>query len=402
MSVFLGGVGCVHEETRLDVFINGHPLKVKISDPVLRQEKSNLYLSYNGLDFDYRKGSQPFIKGSGLLYKVTTQEGEIKVHGSHEFLCSDNAYRSIQSFKGNDFCGLMSTSKEKAPFRLYEDIYLLFDRVFKYINWFLIRGEFIRSMSFAIAGKFFDPTIDHIITFLENMVENITANPEIFSIRITNFEAVSAPLTDKQLVHFYNEFAYELSRLAYDQLPRFKAGHCKSKEIILTLNKLKKIWQTHDFRYHPTELSRNKIISIEEIGEHAYWDVQIPDTNNYVAHGMVHHNSGKTYSAGDFLLKMAKEFPKTTGLITANTYTQLINSTLKAITDRWDELGLIRDIDYSVNLGVSKMVNILGRKSFLYSLNNEVPAKGLTVGFWLGDESAFIKKKTRLTHAEQD
>lgn len=394
-ALFLGGVGCIDPSTKIHVKINGVEQEIEVSSETL-QDKSNKiqYKSFNGLWFDYRDGSRPFKKGIGDMYRVVSEEGEIIVYGQHEFLCSDWIYRYPSSFLANDFSAPISTKKENEPYFLLEDIYLLFDRIFKNIKWFATTSTQFRSIAYLFTGRFFDPSIDQVINYLEKLVEAINSNVELFSVRITSFNAVSHPLGQKELIHFYNEFAFELAKLAHDQLPAFIKGQKNRAQILKTLKRLTKIWESHDFRYHPSDLSRNKVLSVEHVGQGEYWDLQVPDTHNYFAQGFVNHNSGKTYSGGDLALSMVSRYPKTTGLLTAGTYQQLVNSTVKAVTDRWDEIGLINGIDYKTVLnGTKKRINILGSEILLYSLNVDVPAKGLTVGWWLADESAFIKKK---------
>lgn len=393
-ALFLGGVGCVAPDTMIDVEIFGKPERVEISSDRLQVSKSVRYLSFNGIALDYRIGSRPFLKGKGEMFRVVSEEGEIDVFEHHEFLCSDGIYRYPSAFLDSDFCAPLSTKKQNEAYFLLEDIYLLFDRIFKFIKWFVVRPPMFRSVAYLFTGRFFDPTLEQLIAYLEKLIEAIQSNVEIFSVRITNYDSVSHPLNQNSLVHFYNEFAYELARLAHDQLPALMKGQKNKDQILKTVNRLTKIWEKHDFRYSPTDLSRNKILAVESLGIGEYWDLQVPDTHNYVAHGFIHHNSGKTYSGGDIALNLVSKYPRTIGLLTAGTYQQLVNSTVKALCDRWDEIGLVNGVDYKTVLsGARKRIDLLGSQIFLYSLNKDVPAKGVTVGWWLGDESSYVKKK---------
>ena len=85
---------------------------------------------------------------------------------------------------------------------------------------------------------------------------------------------------------------------------------------------------------------------------------------------------------------MLSNYPKSPGLITANTYTQLVNATVKTITTEFD----ILNIPYKVVLGgARKYIEVFGVMIYLYSLERPDSIRGIEVGWWLSDESAFAK-----------
>jgi len=51
----------------------------------------------------------------------------------------------------------------------------------------------------------------------------------------------------------------------------------------------------------------SRVISIERNGFDWYWDLQVPGTHNYVAHGSIHHNSGKSEFSSIAILRMVYE-----------------------------------------------------------------------------------------------
>lgn len=98
--------------------------------------------------------------------------------------------------------------------------------------------------------------------------------------------------------------------------------------------------------------------------------------------------SGKSSCGAHFVLRMITEYPKVPGLIAANTYSQLINATVKTITNVLEEL----DIDHHlVTSGANKRLEILRTHCHLYSLENFNSIRGIQVGWLLFDESAFAK-----------
>jgi phage terminase large subunit len=99
---------------------------------------------------------------------------------------------------------------------------------------------------------------------------------------------------------------------------------------------------------------------------------------------------GKSFTGAHFVIKMLSEYPRSNGLITANTYTQLVNATIKTLTSELDYLN----IPYHAVLGgANKHIDIYGVTIFLYSLERPDTIRGIEVGWWLSDESAFAKKE---------
>lgn len=383
-TLFLGGIGCVQKDTLIET--NKGPIEIsKI------KEKGIKYKCFNGLQYSFVDGSLPFEKGFGRMYEVKTKEGEIIVHESHEFLCADLIYRHprqlLNDLKNGELYALYSTKTDNYPYNLFEDIYRVLDKVFIYIKYLCHHSKsYQKIFSFFLFYGGFNPTLDQVIEFMQGLVKAIEENINVFSIRITNFNSISHPLQNEQLVNFYNEFANELAHLAFDLLPEIKNNNIRRKEIKQRINACIKIWQAHDFRHHPSERSHNKILSIKPLGEMSYWDLKVPNYNNYMAHNMIHHNSGKTSAAGDFIARMLMQYPKAIGLITANTYSQLVNSTVEALRVRLDQLGINST---AVISGSRKRLELWKTHAKLYSLENPLAMRGIEVGWWLSDESAF-------------
>jgi hypothetical protein len=83
---------------------------------------------------------------------------------------------------------------------------------------------------------------------------------------------------------------------------------------------------------------------------------------------------------------MVAGFPKTKGLIVANTYTQLLNATIPALTSLLTELNIKYKLVMS---GPKKHITILGTTCFLYSLEKYDNIRGIEVGWIAGDEIAY-------------
>lgn len=99
--------------------------------------------------------------------------------------------------------------------------------------------------------------------------------------------------------------------------------------------------------------------------------------------------SGKSFALVCFMMKMYKEYPKSLGLITANTYGQLKKATLAAVFKNLTEWG----ISFQYNQ-MSSLLTIEGTKRFLcLSAENYDAHRGIEVGEWLADEAAYYSKE---------
>jgi len=97
---------------------------------------------------------------------------------------------------------------------------------------------------------------------------------------------------------------------------------------------------------------------------------------------------GKSFSGAHFVINMVSQYPKSKGLVTANTYTQLVNATVSTIAG---ELSLL-DIPHKVVLGgPRKYIKVFDTLIYLYSLERPDSIRGIEAGWWLSDESAFAK-----------
>ena len=98
---------------------------------------------------------------------------------------------------------------------------------------------------------------------------------------------------------------------------------------------------------------------------------------------------GKSFIGSHFVINMVSRYPNSNGLITANTYTQLINASVHTFLSELDRLGVPYD---KVTGGANKHVRIGNTKIYLYSLERPDTIRGIEVGWWWSDESCFAKE----------
>ena len=100
--------------------------------------------------------------------------------------------------------------------------------------------------------------------------------------------------------------------------------------------------------------------------------------------------AGKSFSGAHFVLNMVSNYPKSKGLITANTYTQLVNATVKTLVT---ELEVLNIPHKAVLGGANKHIKVLDTLIYLYSLERPDTIRGIESGWWWSDESGFSKKE---------
>lgn len=98
--------------------------------------------------------------------------------------------------------------------------------------------------------------------------------------------------------------------------------------------------------------------------------------------------SGKSFTGAHFVLKMVADYPNSKGIITANTYTQLMQATVATISSVLDELSIPYNLIMS---GPRKRIEIADSLIYLYSLETPDNIRGIEAGWWLSDESCFSK-----------
>lgn len=94
--------------------------------------------------------------------------------------------------------------------------------------------------------------------------------------------------------------------------------------------------------------------------------------------------SGKTFAGALRALKFLSDYPDCPGLICANTWSQLVDSTLPEMTQLLEATGR----QYVVHEG-RKVLEVDGRRAFLRSLENYDAIRGLSVGWSWIDEASY-------------
>lgn len=99
---------------------------------------------------------------------------------------------------------------------------------------------------------------------------------------------------------------------------------------------------------------------------------------------------GKSFTLAHFVLQQVILYPEVQGLIVANTYSQLANATIPAITNLLDDLNIKYELVMS---GAKKHLTIGKTTILIYSLEKYDHIRGIEVGWLAGDEIAFAQKE---------
>lgn len=100
--------------------------------------------------------------------------------------------------------------------------------------------------------------------------------------------------------------------------------------------------------------------------------------------------TGKTKTLAMQALNWHVEYPRSKYMICANTFTQLLTSTIPSVTELLDQYQIPYDLSIS---STKKLLTINGTRFYLYSLKNYENMRGIEVGGILADELPFAKRE---------
>jgi len=328
---FCGGIACVRGSTR--VLTEAGPVEIK-------SLKAGTQVWSMGDDGPVLvRCEQPFVKGRERLYRVVHSAGEFVAHGEHLIALSSGKYELVQNLSvGAGLAAFYGSPKEttgvssreaslsNAPnyektsadcpidysaLNRHDDLQPLAESA-------VFQGPIPSQTCAPENTRFYDPKdgssfaaadthhalyeshppktgsslpVEGLLASAEGLGSEHNAAPSLLECPLTEqFQKLSdcRPLEDGS----WNNRTFSCERL-------YTGGYATVKRI-------------------------ERLDQPEE-----YWDVHIPGTENYLAEGVIHHNTGKTFTGSQFSLKNIEELPGRTGLIGANTYDQLSQATLR-------------------------------------------------------------------------
>lgn len=321
--VCVGGFGCISAETRIyDAELKEH---VAVAD-LVAQQRAPLVMSWNGSDFVPIRATIPFLKGIKSLYRVTLHSGRSFV-GTHdhvvlsqagwsqtetlrcgEYLLTSGANHPQSNLEPDQQVSLRDVQHWTKTVRDsqggYPHDYHLYDEqphlapevapvslplrsdAHEYNHAYLIAGEMACAEEYILTYQLHDlPSKPYFSRRVVPLAWHLEGYRDVSS----DDELVQLALADSEALQFLGTYSSVPPAPGFDpdmdQEPKTSCGSPDSS--LLESYYYTGIW--------------DEIVDITYVGEGDYYDLHVPIYNNYLAEGIVHHNSGKTYG---FMVEM--------------------------------------------------------------------------------------------------
>lgn len=295
-----GGLGCLAEDSKVLTSRGFQPIsELKLGTPVV---------SYSSRGFELSLSTHGFPKGKANLYRVIHEQGQFVAAGHHLVFCADHKYRRVDEIdalrKTNSFCGFLPvTTEESSLLKFLEDARHLRRTLANSLD---------RYLSYS---RRCDQRPHSLITFFQEFFPSLVGAQEIFQSPYLAPE-LSHIRHDQSRVRWSTQdyiLQWVVPALAWElknSLSKSFEHAWQKLQNVLQSPKTLESHQTSEQSQVDTSSRKTPFLEIERLPhEEWYWDVQVPDTHNYVAGGAVHHNSGKTFAACMELRQCALESP---------------------------------------------------------------------------------------------
>lgn len=282
-----------------------------------------------------------FPKGTDALYRVLTPHGEWRAAGHHRVLCEDGKYRQIQSIFQDQSAGLCFFFPKSTNFGRF----LLWLQINAH-RWFRIgvglRAHYVKS----------DHQRDPLLLMKSGACQvpvPLAFGAPIFDAGVT--EAIHTHLSLSFVLPSTQDFVHrEGARLDDSAHAPLKLGEHTDQSSPTFFQFRKKLNALvskflQRMTYSASTINRN-IISITQCStQEPYWDLQVPNTHNYVtADGAIHHNSGKSVACCMDMMAHALQQPvgndgwaRSRVVIIRNTFPELKSTTIRTWLDWFPE-----------------------------------------------------------------
>lgn len=437
-TCLVGGFGTTDLNSRIfDCELGGY---ISIRD-LIKYKRRPVVLSQTKYGWTKVKASMPYLEGFGPMYKVKTSSGKtIYVGDQHRFLTNQGFQRtcdlSVGSLlcvptnllsKSHDdvLCGLFEIEKasdcqddcfldldlcDEQPLSLKEavqsfapSLYEQFCHDGSFYDGFYqkspqtkqhssplkisLLGEQSRAFLYEESDVLVLPQLED-LGLLESENKSNLSWQDVLSCQhkdlkpIPSYDYTVHDIRWKYLADhtFYEELKGDtsiLSRLAQDIL-----GDQTILEDSLSLPKHTLLQPLQD-RCHFEEVE-----SIEYVGIRAYFDIHVPLTQNYVAEGLVHHNSGKTTAACMEHIALALEYPGSRWVVGRKTLPSLRITILKSFLS-----ALPRELIRDYNKAQLHLTLMNGSEFIFLPLDDPEKLKSLEIAGFIIEEANEVEKE---------
>ena len=381
-KVLFGGRGCVHGSTRISTPFGNIPIKDFAGGPIYTTGHNGVEVVLVG---------KPVIYKPEMLYKVTLSSGESVIcTAKHKFLTT-RGWLSLSSLYFSDDEVLQLVGSADDPQQKYSlaalseslsDVRHCFQIIVGFLYHYSLHSHlcdeqpqqrsntyqsFLHKLAYApehrlhasmlvddLDSVYIDApplSLSHLsipaarlAMVAKNYTESGNYNGEIFSglLSVSNLcEKLSHEKTDpllpiqalaKQVLAFG-------SLSSQEQIPQIICGILQSDVDDMTYSD-----SLVDFCNHAHFTTSSTIKSIEKHGVDVFYDLFVPFFNNYIAEGMIHHNSAKSHSVVRFLIARSCMTP--TRILCAREFQNSIrDSCHKLFSDCIAEMKLDRYFD---------------------------------------------------------
>lgn len=357
-----GSVGCLREDALISTIFGKVPIgDIKKQDYLLTyHEKSN--------QFGITQGSGAYPKGRGNLYRVISAHEEFVANENHLIATSHNKYERICDLfsRGSSFVAPYIQHQTNQEF--YQKAFVLcvlnyFETILNLINHCVIRihqcGQQLPQQLKIFLDDF--PLLNDVQEFglffyshksvpVDDLLVPAPTHDHIsglpFRLSMQDFFHIleNMPLGEEGVCIQSDSKSYEhiLGSNLIRMLCQTQTGH--PKDVLYFLSKF--CFLLYSSFIPPSISITNTTYKLERLTSNDwYWDMKIPNTNNYLSHGLIHHNSAKTLLMAHIAVLYCLKYPNNTGLLGRKSIGDLRDTLLLKILDHMEGV-LVEGEDY--------------------------------------------------------
>lgn len=359
-----GSIGCLRE----DALISTACGEVPICD-ITRQHHILSFDHYLGR-FVFQSNSGAFLKDKGSLYRVISERGEFVASAHHRIATSQGNYVSvldaISSFRnGESFLSPEPTNPSFSRLSSISDALNSMKTISSFLCHCVKRihqcdPQLLPDLEIALnafpllddALKFDQVSYCHTPEHEDDLLALTLKYDRIFELCAQTKKKDSLFQQERpiSILEDLDNGSIPLRQILDDiQLfQQHRLHNCHPNTLLLILSKLG-IVLLNALKPYPVSYTNCTIKGIEKVSsDQWYWDIQVPNTNNYVCAGMVHHNSAKSTVAAHLALTHCLMFTKAKVLIGRRSLPDAKRTIYQKIIEHIG-YDLKEGIDYSVN-----------------------------------------------------
>lgn len=382
-KVFIGGLGT----TDLNTLIYEADLQRYVSIKWLIENKHRpSVLSYTTNGWVKMKASMPYFEGLGPMYRVHLKSGKFIFVGDHHRFLTERGFVRTCDLRLSDriFCADASVSKDEhgascgqlesgtaegstgdcwmdldlcdeRPLDLKEVCLKLFPSLFERLSRAdlevpYFEGVYLRpkrsclkvlAASSSLKSFLYEETVEAVQPRMELLEQKQSAERSSQGMQ----DALSAVAVDLEPTPFSRKnleciswvyrkelSSFELKSTEPQALLQLKEFFLGERGHLSKAPSLSSYTCSSAFKDPPDIESsyKDEVVAIEYAGVRAYFDLHVPLTNNYLANGMVNHNSGKTTACSYEIIQCMNEFPGSLWLIGRKFLPALKDSTFRS------------------------------------------------------------------------